>query len=279
LQRGLGLICLPLVLSLLASCASLRSEYGQALEFGQQSGLSAQILQTPNFPLLTQVRIKQVGNAITVYIEGDGAAWKSRSELSTDPTPITPLALKLAALDPAPNVAWLARPCQYLLAQSPRCRSDYWNTQRYSSELAATIDSAINQLKAQAGANRVHLVGYSGGATMALLIAARRSDVSRIYTVAGNLDTEAFTTHHGVTPFPSQDNPLGRADKLAAIPQIHWFGQDDSVIPPKLAARYASTVGVGHCVSTQTVANATHASGWEQRWPDLLNTPLPCTTR
>jgi pimeloyl-ACP methyl ester carboxylesterase len=289
LQRGafnaltpldtLPAIILVLAMSLLASCASLRSEREQAEKIGQNSGLTAATLQTPHFPIFAQTRISQPGQELTIYIEGDGDAWLSRNQLSADPTPVNPLALKLAALDPAANVAWLARPCQYLLAQSPNCSADYWSTQRYSRELVVALDAAITQLKTQAAAQRLNLIGYSGGAAMALLIAAQRNDIASVRTIAGNLDTEAFTRHHQVTPLAPESNPLSHAEALAKIPQIHWLGENDNTIPPPLAYRYANAVGQGNCTRLQTVANATHSSGWEKRWIDYLNTPLPCAAR
>jgi hypothetical protein len=37
-----------------------------------------------------------------LYIEGDGYAWKNRHEPSNDPTPMNPVAMRLAAADPHP---------------------------------------------------------------------------------------------------------------------------------------------------------------------------------
>ena len=264
---------------LLAGCASLLSEREQAEKIGLNSGLTATTLQMPRFPIFAQTRINQPGQAINIYIEGDGDAWLSRHQVSSDPTPVNPLALKLAGLDPAPNVVWLARPCQYVLAASPNCRAEHWSTQRYSRELVVALNAAISQIKTRAGAEQLNLIGYSGGATMALLIAAQRNDIASVRTIAGNLDPEAFTRHHQVTPLAPESNPLRHAEVLAKIPQIHWFGQNDNTIPPPLANRYANAVGQGNCTRLQTVANATHSSGWEKRWIDFLNTPLPCAAR
>ena len=50
---------------------------------------------------------------VNIYIEGDGRAWLNKNRPSLDPTPKNSLALKLAEIDPAPNVIYLARPCQY----------------------------------------------------------------------------------------------------------------------------------------------------------------------
>ena len=51
---------------------------------------------------------------LSVYIEGDGLPWATRTELSDDPSPRSARVLKLAVQDNAMNAAYLARPCQYL---------------------------------------------------------------------------------------------------------------------------------------------------------------------
>ncbi len=274
-------VCTALLalLPVFTGCSSLRTEREQAETRGQRSGLTATTLQTPRFPVFAQTRMSQPGQDLTIYIEGDGDAWQSRTQIAADPTPVNPLALTLATLDPAPNLAWLARPCQYVLAQSPHCRADHWSTQRYGREMVDALDAAISQLKTQASAQHLNLIGYSGGATMVLLIAAQRKDVASIRTVAGNLDTEAFTRYHHVSPMAPESNPLRHADALAKIPQIHWLGQNDTTVPPQLADRYADAVGKGQCTRLQTVTDATHSSGWEQHWNEFLNTPLPCAVR
>jgi hypothetical protein len=55
-------------------------------------------------------RYDKLGSDLSIYLEGDGLAWVSRTEPSRDPTPDNPIALRLAAIDSAPNVIWIARP-------------------------------------------------------------------------------------------------------------------------------------------------------------------------
>ena len=125
-------------------------------------------------------------------------------------------------------------------------------------------------------AGALHLIGYSGGATLAVLIAARRTDVVSIRTVAGNLDTDEFVRLHGLSPMPLSVNPIVEARRVAGIPQIHFAGSDDRVVPPSIAARYVSAVG-GHCVQIRLVARMTHEGPWDQRWPALLTEQPRCT--
>ncbi|MGA1373146.1 MAG: alpha/beta hydrolase, partial [Pseudomonadales bacterium] len=45
----------------------------------------------------------RAGGNLTIYIEGDGFAWATASQPSTDPTPINPVALRLALAHHAGN--------------------------------------------------------------------------------------------------------------------------------------------------------------------------------
>lgn len=132
---------------------------------------------------------------LTVYIEGDGFAWISGSQPSTDPTPCDPLALQLALAHPEGASVYLARPCQYTAAEASGCASRYWTEMRFAPEVIAATNQAIDQLKQKFSADQLVLVGYSGGGAVAALVAARRSDVVRLITVAGNLDQRAWATY------------------------------------------------------------------------------------
>ena len=77
-------------------------------------GLSKTKVAATGFVLVAYQRFNVPGAPLTVYIEGDGYAWKTRRSLSNDPTPTDPIALRLALQDPAANLVYLARPCQYV---------------------------------------------------------------------------------------------------------------------------------------------------------------------
>lgn len=236
------------------------------------AGLTASVLPLSPFPIQSYAR----GNAesITIYVEGDGFAWASRTRPSTNPTPINPLALRLAAHDPAPAVAYLARPCQYV--SSSACNRRYWGNARFSEEMIAAMNEAVSIAKARAGASQVHLVGFSGGGAVVALLAARRSDVASLRTVAGYLDHVSLNEAIGVSPLSGSLDPMQSVGSLRTIPQLHMSGADDSVIPPWVAEGFVAAQSESACAAAITLTGVQHNAGWVDAWPGLLNRPLPC---
>ena len=141
-----------------------------------------------------------------VYIEGDGLAYLDTRTPSTDPTPVDPLALRLAAADPGPAVLYLGRPCQFAPGRGdPRCSVRAWTTARFGANVVASIDDAISRERARAPERPLVLVGYSGGGVIAALVAARRKDVSLLITVAAPLDVADWTRRMGVSPLDGSE--------------------------------------------------------------------------
>lgn len=275
------LYCL-LFLLILPGCALLPSHaYLQADRLAESGGFGKNYLTGDHFDLLTYRRITQPGAPLTIYIEGDGAAWLTPNQLSSDPTPRNPLVLQLASVDPAANVVYLARPCQYVMlpGRGRSCREDYWSDQRFSEEMVAALDQAISQLVTETAAPGLDLVGYSGGGALAVLVAARRTDVHSLRTVAGNLDHWEFSRYHGVSPLTGSLNPIDLAEKVASIPQSHFVGREDETVPARIAERFLAALPAQNCAEAVTVAGTTHADGWLTQWPALLRHPLPCTTK
>lgn len=263
-----------LSLVLLAACSALpsfeaRRDAADAL--AAQRHWRAERIAAGRFDLVAWLPQRiEPADALTVYIEGDGFAWINSATPSADPTPRTPLALQLALAQPAGNAAYLGRPCQYVDAERTHCPERYWTGARFAPEVIEATSRAIDALKARFGARRLTLAGYSGGAAVAALVAARRNDVARFITVAGNLDHRAWTTHHRVAPLTGSLNAADAADRLAQLPQAHFIGGRDKVIPPALAQRWPKQfVGIG-AANLHIITDADHACCWVQRWPALL---------
>jgi pimeloyl-ACP methyl ester carboxylesterase len=272
--------CLLLAMSLLSACVTspapgVRREL--ASELASSAGLSKTTLAAEGFVLLAYQRIGAPGQPLTVYIEGDGYAWKTRHLLSDDPTPTDPTALRLALQDPAANLVYLARPCQYVATEEVgRCTPDYWSGKRFAEEVIAATDVALELLRTRSQAPGLHLVGYSGGAAVAALVAARRNDVLSLRTVAGNLDHAALTALHGVTPLLGSLNPIDQAARLSALPQRHFVGGRDRVVPPGIAQGFLARLDSRRCAALDVVAQASHEEGWVENWPRLLALEVAC---
>lgn len=230
-----------------------------------------------DFELYSAIRVGRSGAPLTIYIEGDGLAWKGRSRLSEDPTPIRQTTVQLAVQDEEQNVAYLARPGQFLDSDQLRgVDAVYWSDKRFSEEVLASMNSAVSTLAMISGAKSLHLVGYSGGAAIAVLIASRRTDIASIRTVAGNLDPTEVNRIHHVSPLTGSLDPMSAAAKVSGIPQIHYTGSKDSVVTGQIAQRFLEASGDGSCITLRSVDGATHSKGWTERWREFLEEEPVC---
>lgn len=242
-----------------------------AQELAAQKGWGGRIISAGSFDLLAfHPTVVQTGERLTIYIEGDGFAWATNSRPSTDPTPINPVALRLALVHPDGTVAYLARPCQYTMSQGGGCPQRYWTNARFAPDVVDAMNGAISTLKDSFGAEELVLVGYSGGAAIATLVAVRRDDVAGLITVAGNLDHRAWTTHHRLAPLSGSLNPIDFADRIEAISQTHFIGQRDHVIPPSLALQWPEAFSGLGGENVRILQSFDHACCWERDWVMLV---------
>ncbi|MPQ69617.1 MULTISPECIES: alpha/beta hydrolase family protein [Pseudomonas] len=263
------------LLGILAGCAD-PNRHAETL--AHSAHLQREQVDTDSFVLTSFYRITRPDLPLNLYIEGDGLAWRSRTTPSENPTPHQAEGLALAAADPGPNVVYLARPCQFTpLAISPRCDKAYWTQKRFAEDVVVAMNQAVSHFALQVPGQRIHLVGYSGGAALAVLIAARRSDIASLRTVAGNLDHAEVNRLHQVSAMPESLNAIDVARQVASIPQLHFSGGDDSVVPPVIARRFVSATA-GVCAYSQIVPGMGHESDWARLWPQLLLIALPCSS-
>ena len=276
-KPGTSLLLL-LGLILATGCATLlpkNDRYAAADRAAAAAGFHKSHIKAGLFTLTAYERCNIPGDSLHIYIEGDGTAWQTRTRLSDDPTPKSPLVLELAALDPSPNVAYLARPGQYSADGVPGCDATYWSGKRFSNEVVEAMNNAIDVLRDRSKVKAIHLIGYSGGAAIAVLIASRRSDVISLRTVAGNLHPEAVNRHHGVSPLMHSLNPIDVAQKIR-MPQRHFVGSEDNVVPPAIAHSFLKHTGGQSCSAITVIEGATHTRGWREQWKTLLGMPFSC---
>lgn len=257
---------------MLASCASLNGLYqdpSQEMADWQPVRFDGEHFQITGWQKPGHLS----NNDIRVYIEGDGFAWASADQPSSDPTPRRAVGMQLARMDAAQNVIYLARPCQFSAHASAGCeQSRWWTSARYSREVVDRYHGILSQIKNGQKGVRFELVGYSGGAAIAAILAAERTDVVSLRTVAGNLDTEYVNQAHHVSPMPDSLNPIQFASRLH-LPQLHFFGTGDQVVPRQVASRFVAAQSKG-CANVIAV-DAAHQQGWDTLWLRLLEHPLP----
>jgi hypothetical protein len=269
-SRRLLLASLCVILCGCEAAQSVRLDKAQRI--AQSGGLNERDIAAGRFLLRSYERIGDPANGTArVYIEGDGLAWLGKNRPSPDPTPINPVALSLAQADRGANVAYLARPCQYNGAFDEKaCPEKYWKSARFSPEIVKAMNDALDGLKRRHGLHRFELVGYSGGGAVAVLMAAGRSDIASIRTVAGNLNTVAFSKLHNVSAMTESLNPASVARRINAIPQMHFVGGRDAIVPIGIYQTYRDAAGPSKKVGVIILPGADHETGWVEQWPALL---------
>lgn len=270
--RRIGLVCCLL----LSACTNIPSP---ALRRQLADTLAHQYvwhridIREGRFDLVAYVPANPIrSNTLSIYIEGDGFAWLTEEQPSTNPTPLDPLALKLALAQPEGNAAYLARPCQYVNDEASNCSSRYWTQMRFAPEVITTMNQAIDVLMRRFGATRLMLVGYSGGGAVAALVAARRDDVKGLITVAGNLDPSTWAAYHRVSPLAGSLNPADEIEALQDIPQWDFVGQQDRNIPPALVKQFAERFPAAHRPTVLVEHGFDHHCCWVQAWPRIWQT-------
>ncbi len=266
--KGYSALCLAFVF--LVGCAA---PYGRAYMQGEiqkvqsSQGFVTQVISTTTFHLYALLRpAKGESDTLHVYIEGDGLAWRTRTQPSSDPTPTQATALHVAQNDPSTGpVLYLARPCQYVNgADRKMCSQKFWTGARFAPEVITATNQAIDRVKAQTKAQSVVLVGYSGGGSVAALVAARRNDVTFLGSFAGNLDVDAWTEWHKVTPLRNSLKPLKSVARIAALPQRHVMSYDDKIIPPQVNTAFCNALAKP--ASCQNISGLEHDGAWETVW-------------
>ncbi len=261
-------VWMVMISALLIACQSPRQALQQLAE---EHDRQLEVLSGHSFPLVILApHTAEKMTRLRVYLEGDGHAWATANRPSLDPSPHNLLVPRLAVGDPTPN-AYLARPCQFVMTAA--CQPALWTDRRFSQEVVTRLNQALDELKRRYGNSEFELVGYSGGAALALLLAAQRSDVTQVQTLAGNLSPRLWATMKGLSPLDGSLDPLDYRDRLALVPQRHLIAEADLIIPAGLADRYQQALGspLSQCVQ---VPEASHDRGWETTWSRWAETPL-----
>jgi predicted esterase len=263
-----------MILTAAAACApNSRGLWDREVRRGWSEGFRPMDISAPPFRLAGLLK-GEAGEDLVVYLEGDGRA-VVRGRPSLDPTPSMAQSFDLALLDPAPLVLYLARVGQFMPAYTGKRYQVYWSSGRLAPEVVQAASQAIDEVKGKTGAARVHLVGFSGGGGLAVLLAAGRSDVASLVTVAGLLDIEWWVKNNGWQPLAGSMNPAAYAREVADVPQLHFYGYSDRIITPAMSQRFSQLAQFSD--SARVGLELDHYSGWTKSWPRILSemvTPL-----
>ncbi len=107
------------------------------------------------------------------------------------------------------------------------------------------------------------------------MVAARRQDVSRFVSVAGNLDTSAWTSLHHIEALTGSLNPADEWPRLQHISQMHFVGGKDTNITPEIVNAYRMHFPAGKRPETRVLPDFNHACCWLEQWPALMDEAMP----
>ncbi len=182
---------------------------------------------------------------VHIYIEGDGHSFDFLGHATNNPTPRSRFMRRMADADNSPNVAYIARPCQFVMDE--KCNVSDWTDGRFSRTM---VDSVADAIKTIAGARPVILIGYSGGAMISGLVIQKHPeiDLKKWIPIAGVLNHTDWTQYFNDTPLTRSLN----LNILPHIPQVHYIAEKDEVVPNSLSKQWVKENNI------KTIKNAKH---------------------
>jgi hypothetical protein len=255
----------PAIIFSITACASPAERFDlEATRLGLQSEIYYGRKFVHSVYRRDKLRGPSSARSLHIYLGSDGTPMQAGGP-AADPTPRNPLALRLLALDPKPAI-YLGRPCYHGLARSPGCSRKFWTMARYAEEVVGSLQAAIRRFMTANGFERISWFGYSGGGTLAMLLAERFAETQSVVTVAANLDVEAWTEHLGYGRLTYSLNPAARPALPEGIVQRHYVGALDRVVPVEITARALA----GKSDELIVIDDYDHVCCWEQIWPEIL---------
>ena len=190
----------------------------------------------------------QSGKSLRIYFEGDG-----------DPNPQHQVAREYAEMDTTSNVIYVARPCQWTNDKVCKKKPEIYGNSRFHTEIMKEMTELTEYLLIKYKAPDVELIGYDGGAVVALNVATK-VPTKRIITIAGITDISTYLDYNDLPAMEDIDNPADQLLVLAQIPQIHYVGGQDTVTPRRLAERFVGKMVAPKSAVVKSVPAATHTN-------------------
>jgi hypothetical protein len=244
-----------------AGCSAPAADFARRAE---ELGFTATLVQGTSLSHVVFRPPGPAGRRVHVYLDSDGTPWLGGVP-ANDPTPRRPLILGLMARDPEARL-YLGRPCYHGLANAPGCSDALWTSARYSVRVVDSMAAALRRIVASEGIAEIVWFGYSGGGSLAVLLAPRFPESRAVVTVAANLDIEAWADGHRVPRLEDSLNPARQPPLSDRVVQIHYAGGRDRIVPVDVVRR--GFAGTGRLV---VLPDFDHVCCWETAWSAILD--------
>ena len=262
------IIILLLCVLELTACATPAEHFA---EVAKRSGFYGFTLNSGTFSHQfysnTRPNPKLTGEVLHVYLDGDGSPWKQHRWVNDDPTSRNPMILELMQQDKSTSV-FLGRPCYHGFSHSSTCHYKHWTSHRYSNEVVNSMAQALQLWLKKNSFKHLVLIGYSGGGTLAVLMAPHITNVQTVVTLAANLDVEAWSRYHGYNPLTESLNPATFSALNPQIKQIHLSGLKDTNVPAQIIESYADRQANALYLA---YADYDHHCCWTRVWKSILS--------
>jgi pimeloyl-ACP methyl ester carboxylesterase len=256
-------ICLVLTL-MLAGCVGSND---RAMQMARRHGLTEAVVDGTRYRHRIFYNLDSDHVVLFVFIDGDGSPWtRDGAEPARDPTPRRPLALELGMRTPR-SILYLGRPCYFSVQSGADCAAPLWTSDRYSKDIVESMAAVANHFAADHGYQRTVLVGYSGGGTLAVLMARYISSASAVVTIAADLDVEAWARWHDYLPLAGSLNPATQAPLAGSIRQLHLVGGRDLNVPETVNQRFLVALRPDEVWRFPAFD---HICCWVEQWSSIL---------
>ena len=251
----------------LISCATPSEQFSNVARALSFSGFSLNTNRFDHQIYLNEQALQYTDTEVLhVYIDGDGTPWEQQRWITDDPTSRNPIILELMHQDKKPAL-FLGRPCYHGFSHSGTCDNRYWTSHRYSDDVVNSMVKALQLWLQKRPYRHIVLIGFSGGGTLAVLMASDIAEVQTAVTLAANLDTEAWSTYHHFLPLTNSLNPASRTFN-ARFKQIHLAGLKDTNVPLHLIKAFADKQANAKVI---TYPNFDHHCCWVKEWSTILS--------
>ncbi|MCK5829951.1 MAG: dienelactone hydrolase family protein [Methylococcales bacterium] len=251
---------------ILFSCATPSERF---IETANKMGFQEVIVNSDQFNhriYINKYAQQQVDNSVIhVYLDSDGTPWENHRWITDDPSPRNHLVLRMMKQDPVPAIL-LGRPCYLGFSQSTDCHDKYWTSHRYSHQVVSSMTQVLNAWIQSNQYSNIVLIGYSGGGTLAMLMAPAIKSVDTVLTIAANLDIVDWSQLHGYSPLFGSLNPADYS-LPKDIKQFHLFGGNDNVVPKKIVKKISKKNSQAEFV---LFTEYNHHCCWDNDWSGIL---------